>query len=138
MLLDTHVLVWAMLAPNLLSDLAREALARATERCVSAANLYEITYKAMLGKWPEVEGLLSVDLDARLRSDGFEVIPASGRSWSGPDASTGATGIRSIGSSSRRRWSARCRWCQRMERWTTCRTRSFIGSGRDVVQDHEI
>ena len=33
---------------------------------------------AMLGKWPEVEGLLPVDLDARLRSDGFEVVPAPG------------------------------------------------------------
>ena len=44
----------------------------------SAASLYEIAYKAMLGRWPEVEGLLCVDLDARLRSDGLEVIPASG------------------------------------------------------------
>lgn len=78
MLLDTHVLVWAMLAPDLLSKRAREALAGAAERCVSAASLYEITYKAMLGKWPEVEGLLSMDLDVQLRSDGFEVIPASG------------------------------------------------------------
>ena len=78
MLLDTHVLVWAMLAPKLLSGPAWDALSDATERCVSAASLYEITYKATLGKWPEVEGLLSVNLDARLRSDGFEVIPVSG------------------------------------------------------------
>ncbi len=78
MLLDTHVLVWAMLAPDLLSSEARDALATASQRCVSAASLYEISYKATLGKWPEVEGLLSVDLDAHLRSDGFEVVPASG------------------------------------------------------------
>ena len=45
---------------------------------MNAASLYEITYKAMLGKWPEVEGLLSMDLDVQLRSSGFEVIPASG------------------------------------------------------------
>ena len=45
---------------------------------MSAASLYEITYKAMLGKWPEVEKLLSVDLDTGLRSDGFEVVPTSG------------------------------------------------------------
>ena len=32
----------------------------------------------MLGKWPEVEGLLSLDLDAQLQSDGFDIIPASG------------------------------------------------------------
>ena len=78
MLLDTHVLVWAMLAPGLLSGPARDALSDAAERCVSAASLYEITLKAMLGKWPEVDGLLPVGLDARLRSDGFEVVAASG------------------------------------------------------------
>lgn len=78
MLLDTHVLVWAMLAPDFLSSQARDTLAAAAQRCVSAASLYEISYKAMLGKWPEVEGLLSVDLDAQLRSDGFEIVPASG------------------------------------------------------------
>lgn len=78
MLLDTHVLVWAMLAPKLPSGTARDALAGASERCVSATSLYEITCRAMLGEWPEVEGLVSFELDARLRSDGFEVIPASG------------------------------------------------------------
>ena len=78
MLLDTHVLIWAMLAPHLLSSSVLDALVQATERCVGAASLYEITYKAMLGKWPEVEGLLSMDLDALLQSDGFEVVPASG------------------------------------------------------------
>ena len=78
MLLDTHVLVWALLAPDHLSPLAREALAGSSERIVSAASLYEITYKAQLGKWSEVEGLLQVDLDARLRTDGFEVAPATG------------------------------------------------------------
>ena len=50
MLLDTHVLVWAMLAPDHLSSRARHALAGSTERVVSAASLYEITYKARLGK----------------------------------------------------------------------------------------
>ena len=72
------MLVWVMLSPDLLSDRAHVALAGATERCVCAADLYETTCKAILGKWPEFEGLLSVDLDVRLRSDGFEVIPASG------------------------------------------------------------
>lgn len=78
MLLDTHVLVWAMLAPDYLSKRAHDALMAATERCVSAASLYEITFKAMLGKWPEVSGLLVIDLEARLRSDGFEIVAASG------------------------------------------------------------
>ena len=78
MLLDTHVVAWAMLAPGHLSTRARDVLAGSTERVVSAASLYEITYKAQLGKWPEVTGLLTVDLDARLRADGFEVAPATG------------------------------------------------------------
>ena len=78
MLLDTHTLVWAMSAPENLSSRARDALADAPERCVSAASLYEITYKARLGKWPELSGWLELDLDARLRSDGFEVVAASG------------------------------------------------------------
>jgi PIN domain nuclease of toxin-antitoxin system len=78
MLLDTHTLVWAMRAAGELSPAARRALETSTERCVSAASLYEITYKAGTGKWPEVAPLLGVDLDARLRADGFEVMPASG------------------------------------------------------------
>jgi PIN domain nuclease of toxin-antitoxin system len=78
MLLDTHTLIWAMSAPGELSDTARRALAGAPARCISAASLYEITYKARIGKWPEVEHLLAYDLDARLRADGFEVIAASG------------------------------------------------------------
>ena len=78
MLLDTHVLVWAMLVPDRLSVQARKALTGSTERVVSAASLYEITYKARLGKWPEVAGLLKVDLDARLHADGFEVAAATG------------------------------------------------------------
>lgn len=67
-----------MLSPGLLSGTARAALEAATERCVSAASLYEITLKASLGKWPEVMPLLTLDLDARLRSDGLEVVSASG------------------------------------------------------------
>ena len=58
--------------------MAHDALARAHERSVSAASLSEIAYRAMFGKWPEVAGLLTFDLDARLRSDGFGVVPASG------------------------------------------------------------
>ena len=78
MLLDTHVLVWAMMAPRELSREARRALEEGTQWCVSAASLYEITYKARIGKWPEVAGLLALDLDTRLRADGFEVVPATG------------------------------------------------------------
>lgn len=78
MLLDTHVLVWALLAPGHLSRAAHDALAASSTRIVSAASLYEITYKARLGKWSEVAQLLKVDLDTRLRAAGFEIAPATG------------------------------------------------------------
>ena len=78
MLLDTHVLVWALLVPDHLSRAAHDALAGSPERVVSAASLYEIAYKAQLGRWPEVAPLLTIDLDARLRVDGFEVAAATG------------------------------------------------------------
>jgi PIN domain nuclease of toxin-antitoxin system len=78
MLLDTHTLVWAMSAPAELSQAARRALEAAAERCVSAASLYEIAWKAGTGKWPEVAPLLAFDLEARLRADGFDVLAASG------------------------------------------------------------
>lgn len=78
MLLDTHALVWAMSSPAELSQGARWALQDATEWCVSAASLYEITYKARIGKWPELAPLLAFDLDARLGEEGLEVVPATG------------------------------------------------------------
>jgi PIN domain nuclease of toxin-antitoxin system len=78
MLLDTHALVWAMGAPEHLSAAARQALEMAAERCISAASLYEITWKARIGTWPEVLPLLAIDLDARLRAEGFEILAASG------------------------------------------------------------
>jgi PIN domain nuclease of toxin-antitoxin system len=67
-----------MSARDELSKAAQRALDGATGWCVSAASLYEIPYKAMLGKWPELFPLLAIDLDARLRADGFEVVPATG------------------------------------------------------------
>ena len=79
MLLDTHALVWAMSARDELSKAAQRAVDSAAGWCVSAASLYEITYNAMLGKWPELFPLLAIDLDARLRADGFEVVPRARR-----------------------------------------------------------
>lgn len=78
MLLDTHALVWALISPESLSNGARRALSGARERCLSAASLYEIVYKARLGKWPDVVPLVAFDFEARLIADGFEVIPATG------------------------------------------------------------
>lgn len=78
MLLDTHALVWALISPESLSAGARGALSGAHEYCLSAASLYEIVYKARLGKWPDVVPLVAFDFAGRLASDGFEIIPATG------------------------------------------------------------
>src|SRR4051794_12451748 len=78
MFLDTHVLVWAMTTPDKLTQAARAAVEGAKERCVSAASLYEIAWKAHIGKWPEVAPLLAVDLDASLRASGLRILRATG------------------------------------------------------------
>lgn len=77
-LLDTHAVAWAVLTPERLSATAADALHAAGSWQASAASLYEITLKAKLGEWPDVEGLLTVDLNATLLALGFEVIPATG------------------------------------------------------------
>lgn len=77
-LLDTHILVWTLLAPEQLSARARAALDGASARYLSAASLYEITLKGRLGKWPEVEHLLERNLTAELDALGFGVLPSSG------------------------------------------------------------
>jgi PIN domain nuclease of toxin-antitoxin system len=77
-LLDTHALVWALLTPEVLTETARRALGEGSQHCLSAASLYEIAYKARLGKWPDVVPLASYDFAERLVADGFEVVPATG------------------------------------------------------------
>ncbi len=46
LLLDTHVLVWAAMAPRRLSERARDAIQDGTnERLVSVLSIYEVLYK---------------------------------------------------------------------------------------------
>ena len=75
-LLDTHTLVWALMAPDLLSEPARTALQDAPSWAVSAASLYEITYKHGLGKWPDVAPMAAPGLSGRLVELGFDLVPA--------------------------------------------------------------
>jgi len=77
-LLDTHTLIWAMKSRGMLSVRAAAVLDGTPGRSVSAASLYEIAYKGGRGKWPEVEDLLALDLEAALANDGIDVIPVSG------------------------------------------------------------
>lgn len=77
-LLDTHALVWALMAPDLLSNTAREAIDRAAKWGFSSASLYEIRYKHGLGKWHEVGAICGDGLDRRLAEVGVEILPADG------------------------------------------------------------
>lgn len=58
-LLDTHVLLWALMQPEKLSDAAREViLDRRTELLVSAVTGWEISTKVRLGKLPDASHLV--------------------------------------------------------------------------------
>ena len=47
LLIDTHVLLWAVAAPERLSDAAREALSTADQQvAIGTASLWEIAIKA--------------------------------------------------------------------------------------------
>ena len=78
MLLDTHVLSWVLISPDKLSKSARAAHDATSSRFVSAVSLYEMSFKASLGKWPEVEHLVEKELTQELSTLGFEVLPATG------------------------------------------------------------
>lgn len=59
-LLDTHVVLWAFAAPNMLSPMARALLEDPrTELLVSAASAWEIATKYRLGRLPGAEPILS-------------------------------------------------------------------------------
>jgi PIN domain nuclease of toxin-antitoxin system len=77
-LLDTHALVWALMAPDLLSDAARTAISDAEGWGLASTSLYEIRYKHALGKWPEVSAICGDGLDRRLADLGVEILPADG------------------------------------------------------------
>lgn len=76
--LDTHVLVWSLMVPDLLTPPARSALETAPSWAVSSASLYEITYKHQIGKWPEVASMAAPGLANRLEDLGFRILPADG------------------------------------------------------------
>lgn len=71
-LLDTHVLLWAVGAPQRLSRRARELIMdESTELEVSAASAWEVATKHRLGKLPQAEPLLAQwdDVLHRLRAE---------------------------------------------------------------------
>ncbi|WP_161992856.1 type II toxin-antitoxin system VapC family toxin [Aureimonas leprariae] len=75
MLLDTHVLVWWLYKPELLSVPARKAINSGDNRLfVSAVSAYEIAAKHRLGKWPEVAELTR-EFDDILVSQSITSVP---------------------------------------------------------------
>ncbi len=93
LLLDTHAYVWAVTAPNELSDRARAAIADvANTVLVSAASAWEMAIKLRAGKWPEAEPLLNRHdtLCARLGAQqhpitAVDTIRAGGLGWAHQD-----------------------------------------------------
>lgn len=78
LLLDTHVLLWALGAPHRLPETVRSALAdRRTPLLVSAASAFEIATKHRLGRLPEAAALVH-DIDgvvARLGAEPLSITP---------------------------------------------------------------
>jgi PIN domain nuclease of toxin-antitoxin system len=72
-LIDTHLLLWALAAPSKLPRAARDQIA-AAEVYVSAASIWEISIKTSIGK-------LSADpraILAAVQPTGFALLPISG------------------------------------------------------------
>lgn len=92
-LLDTHAYVWALTAPDRLSDPARQAIQTPTNTLlVSAATAWEMAIKNRAGKWPEADLLLSQhdDLTYRLGAQRLDItaeaaIRAGALEWPHPD-----------------------------------------------------
>jgi PIN domain nuclease of toxin-antitoxin system len=72
-LLDTHILLWAMAEPSKLSPKARRMIDR-SEAYVSAASIWEVSIKVALRKLH----VNPSDLLAALEPAGFSLLPISG------------------------------------------------------------
>ena len=72
-LLDTHLLLWALATPGRLSPAAREAIA-AGDVYVSAASIWEISIKTQLGKLDANPR----DVLVAIEPAGFSLLPITG------------------------------------------------------------
>ena len=75
LLLDTHVFLWAVTANKRLKSSARELLSAADAVYISAASIWEIAFKARLGK---IEADAASLVDA-IDSSGFQELPVTAR-----------------------------------------------------------
>jgi len=72
-LLDTHLLLWALSQPSKLSPATRKQIV-AAEVYVSAASIWEISIKSALGKLAAKAG----DVLAGIEPAGFSILPITG------------------------------------------------------------
>jgi PIN domain nuclease of toxin-antitoxin system len=73
LLLDTHLLLWAVSAPHKLAAAARKRL-DACEVFVSAASIWEVSIKAALGKLDADPAALLAEIEPA----GFRLLPVTG------------------------------------------------------------
>jgi len=76
-LIDTHALLWWLLADDRLSPVARDLIADGANKIlVSAATGYEISLKAAAGRLT-VPGAIVAFVPSRVAAEGFESLPIS-------------------------------------------------------------
>jgi PIN domain nuclease of toxin-antitoxin system len=74
-LLDSHVLLWWWFDPDRLSEAVRDVIKDpAHPVLVSAATMWELSFKHHQGKLPELEDSIA-DLPGLLQADGFLALP---------------------------------------------------------------
>ena len=77
LLLDTHIIFWAVIEPGQLSPDAAYAIeAKENESCVSVASLWEVSIKVGNGKWPEAAALVA-NFEVELAKFDFSILPIS-------------------------------------------------------------
>lgn len=75
LLLDTHMVFWAVMAPSRLPDIAVTLLESAeNDAAVSVASAWEIALKVGIGKWPEAEDLIE-HFEKVMDDSGFDILP---------------------------------------------------------------
>lgn len=79
LLLDTHTFLWALMAPDKLSAMAREAISHPHNPVfVSAISFWEIALKSSLGKL-KIEGADAETLVEAAEAQGFTLLPLEPR-----------------------------------------------------------
>jgi PIN domain nuclease of toxin-antitoxin system len=77
-LLDTHILIWMLMKPDMLSDNARKAISAPSNQIyISAVNIWEISLKHALGRQdaPPITGLQALELAEKAGCRTIQISP---------------------------------------------------------------